>query len=184
MKNRLICYISILFTGLFSCVQDVKDVEQKTEPENKQEIIVNQHLETVTDTLIHTDSGKMVLSETEPLKFIIEEEEIEEEEIFIVVEDMPRFDTKNAIMFQQYIANRIQYPDIARENGIAGTVHVQFTIDKEGRVIDPRIVRGVDPHLDREAMRVVASSPLWQPGRQRGRPVDVKFIIPVKFVIY
>lgn len=113
-----------------------------------------------------------------------DEEQIEEEEIFYIVEDMPTFNGGDpAIEFRKYIASNLNYPEIAAENGISGRVIVQFAVNAQGRVVDAVVVRSVDPALDREAVRVVMSSPAWTPGRQRGKAVKVLFTFPINFVL-
>lgn len=115
--------------------------------------------------------------------FLDEEIEEESEEVFFIVEDMPQFNGGPSDNFRQYIANNLQYPQIAAENNIDGRVYVQFTVDRTGKVTDVVVARGVDPALDKEAVRVVKSSPLWRPGYQRGRPVNVRFTFPIVFVL-
>jgi protein TonB len=113
-----------------------------------------------------------------------DDEEIDEEEVFYIVEDMPTFNGgEPATEFRKYIAQNLQYPEIAAENGVSGRVIVQFAVDKTGRVVDARIVRSVDSALDREAVRVVMSSPKWTPGKQRGKAVKVLFTFPINFVL-
>ena len=113
-----------------------------------------------------------------------DEEEIEEEEVFYIVEDMPTFNGGDpATEFRKYIAQNLRYPEIAAENGISGRVIVQFAVDKTGQVVDAVVVRSVDPALDKEAIRVVMSSPKWTPGRQRGKAVKVLFTFPINFVL-
>ncbi len=112
-----------------------------------------------------------------------EEEEAEEAEIFFIVEDMPDFQGGGQDAFRTYIVNNLRYPQIAAENGIQGRVFVQFVVNEDGTVSDATVVRGVDPSLDREAVRVVMSSPRWTPGRQRGQPVRVAFTFPINFVL-
>ncbi|HPF92948.1 MAG TPA: energy transducer TonB [Tenuifilaceae bacterium] len=112
-----------------------------------------------------------------------EEEEVEEEEIFVIVEDMPGFGGGDSNKFREYIAKNLKYPDIAAENGIQGRVFVAFVVEPDGRVSNVRVVRGVDPALDKEAVRVVQSSPKWKPGMQRGKPVRVSFTFPIIFVL-
>lgn len=112
------------------------------------------------------------------------EEEFEEEEVFYIVEDMPTFNGgEPAVEFRKYIAQNLRYPDIAAENGISGRVIVQFAVNKQGRVVDAVVVAGVDPALDKEAIRVVTTSPPWTPGKQRGKPVKVLFTFPINFVL-
>ena len=113
-----------------------------------------------------------------------DDEEIEEEEVFYIVEDMPTFNGgEPATEFRKYIAQNLQYPEIAAENGVSGRVIVQFAVDKTGKVVDARIVRSVDSALDKEAVRVVMSSPKWTPGKQRGKAVKVLFTFPINFVL-
>ena len=113
-----------------------------------------------------------------------DDEEIEEEEVFYIVEDMPTFNGgEPATEFRKYIAKNLQYPEIAAENGVSGRVIVQFAVDKTGKVVDARIVRSVDSALDKEAVRVVMSSPKWTPGKQRGKAVKVLFTFPINFVL-
>ncbi|MCF8352039.1 MAG: energy transducer TonB [Bacteroidales bacterium] len=113
-----------------------------------------------------------------------DEEEIDEEEIFYIVEDMPTFNGGDpAIEFRKYISNNLDYPEIAAENGISGRVIVQFAVNSTGKVVDAVVVRPVDPALDKEAIRVVMASPPWTPGKQRGKAVKVLFTFPINFVL-
>ncbi len=113
-----------------------------------------------------------------------DEETIDEEEIFYIVEDMPTFNGGDpAIEFRKYIAANLEYPEIAAENGISGRVIVQFAVNNKGRVVDAVVVRPVDPALDKEAIRVVMASPSWTPGKQRGKAVKVLFTFPINFVL-
>ena len=84
---------------------------------------------------------------------------------------------------RKYIAASIKYPVIAQENGVQGKVYVNFVVDKEGRVTNARVIRSVDPSLDKEALRVVNSLPRWKPGKQQGAPVRVAFSVPISFVL-
>lgn len=113
-----------------------------------------------------------------------DEEEIEEEEVFYIVEDMPTFNGGDpATEFRKYIGMNLRYPEIAAENGVSGRVIVQFAVNKTGQVVDAVVVRSVDPALDKEAIRVVMSSPKWTPGKQRGKAVKVLFTFPINFVL-
>lgn len=111
-----------------------------------------------------------------------EEEEAEESEVFFIVEDMPEF-PGGELALRKFIANAIKYPVIAQENGIQGKVYVNFVVDKDGSVSNARIARGVDPSLDKEALRVVNTLPKWKPGMQRGKPVRVSYTVPISFVL-
>ena len=113
-----------------------------------------------------------------------DDEEIDEEEVFYIVEDMPTFNGGDpATEFRKYVAQNLRYPEIAAENGISGRVIVQFVVNKVGTVVDAYVARGVDPALDKEALRVVMSSPKWTPGKQRGKAVKVMFTFPINFVL-
>jgi len=116
-------------------------------------------------------------------QFKFDDEEVSEEEIFIIVEDMPTFQGKDSNEFRNWIAANLKYPQIAAENGIQGRVFVQFVVNSNGRISDAVVVRGVDPALDHEAVRVIMSSPTWTPGKQRGKPVRVRFTFPINFVL-
>lgn len=102
----------------------------------------------------------------------------EEEEIFVVVEDMPEFVQGN---LSHYLAQRLKYPAKALEQGITGQVLVSFVVDKTGKVTQPTIVRSVEKSLDQEALRLVKEMPDWKPGKQRGVPVDVLYTLPISF---
>jgi len=113
-----------------------------------------------------------------------QDEDIQEEEVFFIMEDMPTFNGgEPSIEFRKYIAQNLHYPEIASENGISGRVIVQFAVNSKGQVVDAVVVRSVDPALDKEAIRVVMASPKWTPGKQRGRPVSVLFTFPINFVL-
>ena len=122
-------------------------------------------------------------TEVEIMEFTEEEEEVEEAEIFFIVEDMPSFQGKGQDGFRTWIGNNLQYPEIAAENGISGRVFVKFVVEPDGSISNVLLVRGVDPALDKEAVRVVKASPKWAPGKQRGKPVRVSFTFPINFVL-
>jgi periplasmic protein TonB len=117
------------------------------------------------------------------IEFVDDEEEADEEAIFVIVEDMPSFQGGDINKFREFINKNLRYPEIAAENGIQGRVILSFVVEPNGNVSNVRILRGVDPALDREAIRVVESSPKWKPGMQRGKPVRVSFNIPIIFVL-
>jgi len=111
---------------------------------------------------------------------IQEEEEEEEQEVFFIVENMPEFPGGD-LALRKHIAQNVVYPEIAKENGLSGKVFVQFVINQRGEVENVKIARGVDPALDKEAIRVVQSLPKWKPGSQRGKPVKVSYTVPINF---
>ena len=112
----------------------------------------------------------------------VEEEVVEEEAIpFQLVEEKPSFQGGDANQFSKWVNSRLVYPEIAKENGVQGRVTLQFTVEKDGTVTKVRVLRGVDPSLDKEAVRVVSMSPKWKPGKQRDRAVPVTYTFPVIF---
>ncbi len=102
------------------------------------------------------------------------------DEVFMIVEEMPEFPGGEEVL-RKFIANNVKYSEIAKENGIKGKVYVSFTVSDEGKVIDAKVVRGADPSLDSEALRVINTLPLWKPGKQNGVPVNVRYTVPVNF---
>jgi len=112
----------------------------------------------------------------------VEEEVVEEEAIpFQLVEEKPSFQGGDANQFSKWVNSRLEYPEIAKENGVQGRVTLQFTVEKDGTVTKVKVLRGVDPSLDKEAVRVVSMSPKWSPGKQRDRAVPVTYTFPVIF---
>ena len=112
----------------------------------------------------------------------VQEEAVEEEAIpFQLVEEKPSFQGGDANQFSKWVNSRLVYPEIAKENGVQGRVTLQFTVEKDGSVTKVKVLRGVDPSLDKEAVRVVSMSPKWKPGKQRDRAVPVTYTVPVIF---
>ncbi len=99
---------------------------------------------------------------------------------FMMLEDKPEFPGGQKALLT-YLAKAVDYPIIAQDNGIQGTVYLTFVISKTGNVKDVKIIRGVDSSLDKEALRVVSSMPKWKPGKQRNKPVAVSFQVPIRF---
>ena len=104
------------------------------------------------------------------------------DDIFMVVEKMPQFIGGNKALMN-YLGNTTKYPVSAQENGIQGRVYVSFIVANNGAIVAPKIIRGVDPSLDAEALRVVNSMPDWAPGTQRGKNVNVRYTLPINFVL-
>ena len=106
----------------------------------------------------------------------------EEGKIFTIVEEMPSFPGGEEKMLE-YVSRNIKYPPMARENGITGRVYVNFYIDKDGKVQNAKIVRGIGGGCDEEALRVVRAMPQWKPGKQNGRTVNVNYNLPINFTL-
>lgn len=132
-----------------------------------------------TEVATSEDKGEAVqVVSTGPA--VVVEEVVEEEPIFQVVEEMPSFPGGDAECMR-FLSKNIKYPPIAQENGIQGRVILQFVVNKDGSIVDVTVARSVDPYLDKEAVRVVKMMPKWTPGKQRGKPVRVKYTLPVMF---
>jgi len=102
----------------------------------------------------------------------------QDNQVFMIVEQMPQFPDGDVAA---YLSSHIKYPVVAQENGIQGRVICQFVVNQDGSIVDVVVVRGVDPSLDKEAVRVIQEMPKWTPGKQGGKPVRVKFTLPVNF---
>ena len=143
--------------------------------------IVDDEIEVDNDFLSLEDSDDMGV---EIMDYVenVQEEVVEEEAIpFQLVEEKPSFNGGDANQFSAWVNKRLVYPEIAKENGVQGRVTLQFTVEKDGSVTKVKVLRGVDPSLDKEAVRVVSMSPKWKPGKQRDRAVPVTYTFPVYF---
>jgi len=129
-----------------------------------------------------TEADDNTVIEVVPVIQQEKEKEEEESQVFFIVENMPEFPGGEAAL-RKFIANAVKYPVIAQENGIQGKVYVNFVVDQHGNVTNAKIARGVDPSLDKEALRVVNSLPKWKPGMQRGKAVRVSYTVPISFVL-
>lgn len=209
MKSSKIANVKIIlgvFTALalivfFACEQ--KETMELEEP------IVDENVVTIKSTLL--EDGRMKIEgtaenmeeftkrysdvnsfkiETDSLGnvFLVQKEEETpksldtDADVFFIVEEMPEF-PGGEMALRKYIANNIEYPKVAQDNGIQGKVYVTFVVSKDGSVANARIARGVDPALDKEALRVVNSLPKWMPGKQRGENVNVSYTVPINFAL-
>lgn len=114
---------------------------------------------------------------------IQKEEKVKNDKVLVTADEMPLFNGGSSNTFKEWIQKNVRYPDIASENGIVGTVLISCTINTKGEVCDVKVLRSADPSLDKEAVRVVSSSPRWTPGKQSGKNVQVIFNFPVRFVL-
>lgn len=158
-----------------------KDEEVKEEDEIKLDEVQKNDKAVGAFTVEGNDEvGGAVLKAKEDIAAPEPPKHVEETKVFTVVEQMPMFPGGDAALMS-YLANNIHYPTVAAENGVQGRVVVGFVVERDGSITDVRILRGVDPSLDREAMRVVKSMPRWTPGKQNGSAVRVKYQVPVAF---
>ena len=149
-------------TEVLNVVEDDVELEQ-------QDILTSEDTQMDAQTATYT-----------PPPAVEEEEEEAAQQIFTVVEEMPKFPGGDAELLK-FISKSIRYPVIAQENGIQGRVICSFVVNRDGSIVDAQVLRGVDPSLDKEALRVINSMPKWTPGKQRGKPVRVKYTVPITF---
>lgn len=148
----------------FIAIEDTEEIEDELE--------ITFDIEMTEETVIAK------LPEHVEVKEDIEEEDAEE--VFVIVEEQPH--PRGGLQaFYDYINNNIKYPSQARRMNIEGRVFVQFIIEKDGSISQVEAIRGIGESCDEEAVRVVASAPRWEPGKQRGKPVRVKMVLPISF---
>ena len=172
-------------------VEDMVPITQETPPpppEAPQVPVLSDQIDIVEDD-IKVEDNFMSLEDdanlgVEIMDYVeeVKEEVVEEEAIpFQLVEEKPSFNGGDANEFSKWVNSKLVYPEIAKENGVQGRVTLQFTVEKDGSVTNVKVLRGVDSSLDKEAVRVVQSSPKWKPGKQRDRAVKVTYTFPVIF---
>ena len=199
-----LCYVAMEWTEKEVTVYEEQDVDSDFEdemdvvqteelntppppPPEPEQIIEQTENLTVVDENVETEAA-VVSAEDNPEDLVefkeqveAPEEDEEEDVIFQIVETMPEFPGGAQAMFK-FLSENVHYPAIAAENGIQGKVQCQFTVNKDGSIVDVVVVRSAgDASLDKEAIRVIKSMPKWNPGKQRGKPVRVKYTIPVNF---
>ena len=194
-----LCYVALEWTErevtkyevtdtefLFEEEVEIQQTSQETPPPPPPPAVQEVEVLNVVEDNVETESIEVNTEETEqevviaaPIEAPVEEEE--EEVVFVVVESMPEFPGGQQALFK-YLSENVKYPVIAQENGIQGRVICQFVVNKDGSIVDVEVVRsGGDASLDKEAVRVIKTMPKWKPGKQRGKPVRVKYTVPVNF---
>ena len=172
-------------------MEELIPITRETPPEPPAVPAMNLSFETIeivdddlpTEVLLNLDDNPVDVPVYDYREDVVADD-VEEEDIpFVLVEQKPTFQGGDANTFSRWISQNVVYPELARENGVQGRVTVEFKVMKDGSVGGVRILRGVDPSLDKEALRVVASSPRWEPGRQRDRAVNVTYQFPVIFTL-
>ena len=178
-------------TGQVVDVEELVPITRETPPEPPAAPVMNLSFETIrivdddlpTDVLLNLDDNPLDIPVYDYREDVVEDN-VEEEDIpFVLVEQKPTFMGGDANTFSRWISEHVNYPELAQQNGVQGRVTVQFTVMKDGSVGGVKLLRGIDPYLDKEALRVVASSPRWEPGRQRDRAVNVTYQFPVVFTL-
>ena len=164
---------------------DIQQTSQETPPPPPPPAVQEVVGLNVVEDNVETESIEVNTEDDKETEVVIaapvEAPEEEEEVVFVVVEKMPEFPGGQQALFK-YLSENVKYPVIAQENGIQGRVICQFVVNRDGSIVDVEVVRsGGDPSLDKEAVRVIKSMPKWKPGQQRGKPVRVKYTVPVNF---
>ena len=160
------------FTDLAMDDEKPQEVAKSNEEAAKGEIAIG-----TQDFNEGSEEGTKVLTENMQ---IVEEKVEEDRTVFEVVEQMPSFPGGDAALMS-FLSKNIHYPAIAEENGIQGRVVATFVVERDGSITDVKVVKSIDPSLDKEAVRVLKSMPKWIPGKQNGSPVRVKYTVPVTF---
>ena len=160
--------------------------EKKTVPPPPQAVTQAEVLNIVEDdaeieetTIVSAEDQAEFVEIQDDVPIVVEEPE-KEEEIFQVVDNKPEFPGGMGELMK-YLQKNIKYPPICQDQGIQGRVVVQFVVNSDGSIVDPVVIKSVNPHLDKEALRVVSAMPKWKPGEQRGKKVRVRFTLPVSF---
>ncbi len=156
------------------------EIETPVDVENLQ--IVEDDVEVADVEIASVDdaTNKLQQTFTPPAPTQRSREEVADDHIFEYLEEMPEFPGGQAALMK-WLSKNIEYPPIAAENGIKGRVTVSFVVEPDGSVSNVTVVRGVDPHLDKEALRVVSKMPKWKPGMQTGKPVRARYQLPIQF---
>ena len=139
-------------------------------------------IEIVEDEVVIKNELEIEETDTDENEFIEQEEEEDSDEVFMVVEQMPVFPGGD-LGLMKFIQKNTKYPPIAKENDITGKVYVSYVVNKKGKVTNVKVARSVDRYLDAEAVRVVKLLPYSSAGKQRGKPVNVQYTIPINFTL-
>ena len=160
-------------------VPEILDIVDDDEEIEEEEIESSEATESAISGPSAPIQGAVMVAEGPPSPIVVQEEN-DEQEVFTVVEDMPEFPGGMEALLT-YLSKNIKYPSIAQENNIQGRVIVEFVVNKDGSIVEPKVIKSLDSSCDKEALRVVAAMPKWKPGKQRGKPVRVKYTVPVMF---
>lgn len=163
--------------------EDIPEPEpEQPEPEVTTELEVVDDDADIKNELGIVDAGDNANKQQEEVVItdVGTEEVVEEEEIFVFVEEYPSYPGGEEALYK-YLSQNIQYPDVARDNNITGTVVIRFVVEKDGSITKAAIAREIGGGCGKEALRVVNSMPKWKPGKQSGKAVRTEFTLPVQF---
>lgn len=167
---------SVKFTA--PIIKRDEDVKPEDELKSQDELAANKTAIGAFDVQGNDEAEGEVLKAKQDI--VTEQPKEEETKVFDVVEQMPQFPGGANALFE-YLSKNIKYPVVAEENGVQGRVIVTFVVERDGSITDVKVVKSVDPSLDKEAKRVVSGMPHWIPGKQNGSSVRVKYTVPVTF---
>ncbi len=165
---------------------DESEPEPEPEPEQpqQQEVQLPEEFKVVDNTQKVEKIALVSAEEAKPLPPPVivapKQQEEDPEQIFEIVETNPEFPGGSKAL-NTYLSKNIKYPERPAEMGVSGKVIVRFVVERDGSVTQVTVARGVDPDLDKEAVRVISSMPRWKPGMQQGKPVRVRYTQPVVF---
>ena len=165
-------------------IQTAEDTPPPPPPEQPELVVTDikvvENDVVVEDIHVDADDNANKAQETFIPVEVEEEETVQEEEIFTVVENEPEFPGGMEALYK-YLGENIKYPQVAKDNNITGRVYVTFVVEKDGTIANPRVLRDIGGGCGQEAIRVVKSMPKWKAGKQRGKAVRVQFNLPVSF---
>ena len=184
--NHTLVLIGLALTTLlfFSSMKKIEDTKDKfEEPEQVENGVVGgdsfahaSETEKVTSAVKNTaEIGEKAVESSDPKKVF-------KGKVYDLVDEMPSFPGGLEELYK-WIDNNVQYPAVARENGIEGRVILKFIVEKDGSLSDSTVIHSVHPMVDREALRLVGQMPKWNPGKRAGIPVRVRYCLPIKFKI-
>ena len=172
-------------------VDEIEMIDVTTEQEPETAPVQHQTVAVITDVLnvvrndtkIETSIGWVDFADEdiEIAPIAVETEEIEEETIFIVADQKPTFQGGDLNVFRNWVQSRLNYPPLAQENNIQGTVTIKFVVEKDGRLTNIQVLKSPDKTLSDEAVSVLSKSPKWEPARQRDQPVRFSYTMPIVF---
>ena len=184
--NYTLVLIGLALTTLlfFSSMKKIDDIKDKFEESEQVENGViggdsfahASETEKVTSAVKNTaEIGEKAVESSDPKKVF-------KGKVYDLVDEMPSFPGGLEELYK-WIDNNVQYPAVARENGIEGRVILKFIVEKDGSLSDSTVIHSVHPMVDREALRLVGQMPKWNPGKRAGIPVRVRYCLPIKFKI-
>ena len=182
--NHTLVLIGLALTTLlfFSSMKKIEDIKDKFDEGEQVEngvvsddslAHVSEREKTTPEVKSTTKTGEKAVESSDPKKVFTGK-------VYDLVDEMPSFPGGPAELMK-WLSSHIQYPAIARESCIQGTVIVAFIVEPDGSVSNAKLVRSVDPYIDQEALRVVRQMPKWNPGKRAGIPVRVRYCLPIKF---